>query len=485
MLWLAIRFASLPLEVYSRSTEGSGPIAVASSAGTGAEVLVCNEAAQSCGIHAGMRIAAAMPLAADLRVLPRDIDAERAALERIAAWAIQYTPTVSIAGSEELLLEVEGSLKFFGGLNSLWSQINVSLGKLGYRFMMAVAPTPLAAQWFVRAGLSLRIRNHDALRVSAGRLPVSVVGTSLKSREAGSKLLEQIGAHTIDDCLKLPRDGTARRLGPQLIDDLDRALGLLPDPRPVYAPPPVFKAKQVLPAPAQQADMLLFAARRLLIELCGYLGAAGKGIQVLHFVLEHEALQPTRITLSLVAATRDADHLINVLREHLDRTRLPCPAVAIHLESGLFIDLAAENHSLIPDAGRHVTAAHRLIERLSARLGMEAVQSVAPAPDHRPELAWRTTRPERKNSPLFSRNYTFRPLWLLREPRPLLEKRSLPCYDGELTLVAGPERIESGWWDERPVMRDYFIAANPAQALLWIYRERQQSGGWYLHGFFG
>jgi protein ImuB len=51
-------------------------------------------------------------------------------------------------------------------------------------------------------------------------------------------------------------------------------------------------------------------------------------------------------------------------------------------------------------------------------------------------------------------------------------------------LLAGPERIESGWWDGHDVTRDYFVATNPAEALLWIYRERDREGRWFLHGFF-
>jgi len=51
-------------------------------------------------------------------------------------------------------------------------------------------------------------------------------------------------------------------------------------------------------------------------------------------------------------------------------------------------------------------------------------------------------------------------------------------------LLTGPERIESGWWDGHDVMRDYFVAANPSDALLWIYRERSEGARWFLHGFF-
>ena len=68
-------------------------------------------------------------------------------------------------------------------------------------------------------------------------------------------------------------------------------------------------------------------------------------------------------------------------------------------------------------------------------------------------------------------------------PKPLAERNAVPLHeDGPLTLVAGPERIESGWWDGNDVRRDYFIARTPRDALLWVFQERQS--GWYLHGVF-
>ena len=102
--------------------------------------------------------------------------------------------------------------------------------------------------------------------------------------------------------------------------------------------------------------------------------------------------------------------------------------------------------------------------------------------DHRPERAWRYAEPGSRDAALD--DIRSRPLWLLAQPRPLSEIDDAPCYEGRLALVAGPERIESGWWDGHDVMRDYFVAANPAEAMLWIYRERKSRGRWFLHGFF-
>ena len=90
-----------------------------------------------------------------------------------------------------------------------------------------------------------------------------------------------------------------------------------------------------------------------------------------------------------------------------------------------------------------------------------------------------------------------RPLWLLPQPQPLAEINAQPHWRAiagaatgdtagmrPLALLCGPERIESGWWDDDDIARDYFVAQAADQSLLWIYRERRGPGGWFLHGLF-
>ena len=67
-----------------------------------------------------------------------------------------------------------------------------------------------------------------------------------------------------------------------------------------------------------------------------------------------------------------------------------------------------------------------------------------------------------------------------------------PIYQGKLTLLAGPHRIEAGWWDpgteHTRVTRDYYLASSAHAGLLWIYKRQQAADDtrspWYLHGFF-
>lgn len=478
MLWLALRFPLLPLEIFTRAVAAPGPLAIASSTGAGAGIVVCNRGARERGVRAGMPVAAASALASGLRVLARDVAAEHAALERIAACATRYTCLVSIASSSEVLLEVGGSMKLFGGLDRLWAAIERETASLGYAACLACAPTPFAAQLFARAAMPVRISHRDALAAGLAKLPVDVLDLPPDL----IAFLHEVGASSIAACLELPRAGLARRLGGDFPGMLDRALGRAPDPRPAFLPPENFASTLQLPAPAADAVSLTFAARRLLAELTGFLAAAGKGAQSLRFTLAHEGRGATRFDLELAAATRDPGHLCDVLRERLQRLALPGPAIAIALESLLLLPLRSRNLSFLPDTSEHAETVTRLVERLRARLGEKAVRGLAPVPDHRPERAWRATEPGAETGT--PRPRLPRPLWLLDSPRRLAEVAGVPQHEGTLTLLAGPERIESGWWDGDDIARDYFVARDPASSLLWIYRERAGSGGWYLHGFF-
>ena len=77
-----------------------------------------------------------------------------------------------------------------------------------------------------------------------------------------------------------------------------------------------------------------------------------------------------------------------------------------------------------------------------------------------------------------------RPAWLLHHPQRLIAQDGQPAFQGALDLIAGPERIEAGWWDGAEVRRDYYVAANARGERFWIFREHRGPQGWYLHGVF-
>ena len=74
---------------------------------------------------------------------------------------------------------------------------------------------------------------------------------------------------------------------------------------------------------------------------------------------------------------------------------------------------------------------------------------------------------------------------MLPEPALLSAEQGYPLHQGRLTLLEGPERLETGWWDDDSITRDYYTAMNPQGLRLWVFRNRSRTASWYLHGIFG
>jgi protein ImuB len=383
-------------------------------------------------------------------------EAARAALEAVAAWMGRYTPKVSLEPPEGVAAELGASLRLHGGAGKLAREIRAGLTRLGFEAEIAFAPTARAALW----------------RAAGGGLPLEALPPRVLGLDPERlKLLGDLGVETLGALMRLPREGVARRFGQTLVDELDRALGRLPEPRTLHVPPARFEARLEFPAPVAEAPAALFAARRLLAQLEGFLAARQGGARRFTLELVHARRPATAVEVGLAAPARDAEHFARLLREHLERLVLPAPAEAVRLAAAVIEPLGGRSGTLFQgpeDAGEDW---RRLIERLQARFGADAVHGLGLHSEHRPERAWRRLEPGaavRAEVPAAGE----RPLWLLDPPRPLGE--------GEFELLAGPERIETGWWDGAEVRRDYFIARSRG-SLLWIYRDAQ---GWRLHGFF-
>lgn len=539
-LWLCLRLPRLALEVFSRGQPAAGPAVVASGRGREQRVAVCSPAAEALGVRAGMRLGAAHALGA-LQVFERDRHAEQAALTALALWAGQFTPWLSLLEGEGLLLEVRGSLKLFGGARALIEQARMGCRELGYEPCLSLAPTPTAALLFARAGRAICCTDPARLAGPLSRLPLAVLGLP----EPQQRALRDMGLSRVGELLRLPRDGLARRLSPALLQALDRALGRAPDPRPNFQPPGRFEARLELAFECRSTAPLLFAARRLLTELAGFLRARGAGTQTLLWTLEHERVAghtapapPARaeagappgavgqgteapppggagapgpaphatpsarpgtaphtcLHLGLVAPNRDAEHLLELTRERLERLHSGRPVQALCLRVDSLAPLAPQAATLprLQEPGAAEQALAPLIERLRARLGTSAVRGLAAVSDHRPERAWRHCEPATSpraaaaaaGPPAEAWTLRRRPLWLLPEPRPLRVRDGRPECDGPLRAESGPERIESGWWEGSRVARDYYVVVNPLGERFWIYRALQAPECWFLHGVF-
>lgn len=529
MLWIALHLPLLSLETVA-SLLPPAPPGRASRGGIAAlaledghEITHANAAARALGVVAGLRRATALALAPQLQLARADAQRDALALEAVAQVALAYTPAVSLAPPLTVLLEVQASLRYFGGVERLLQRLRAALRPLGHHLQLASAPTAQGAALVSRLARRSEAVVADRPRPSevsdelhcvdlgalAARLdaaPVWLLGPGREHWEA----LQGMGLRSIGDLRRLPRAGISRRFSEALLDELDRALGQRPDPRPWLELPARFDSRLELLARADTTDQVLQGARVLLARLVAWAGARQLRISRFRLSMQHErrhrsdvATPPaSELDIALSEPSCDAAHLQLLLRERLAPLQLVAPTLELGLSCDDLVQRAAPNAELFPTAQNEQEGLTRLIERLRARLGGDQVQQLRFVEDHRPERS-SVLQPLEGGWPPASRGPARalpvvgmplqQPVWLLPQPEALSERDRCPLLDGRpLQMLSGPERIESGWWDAALAERDYFIAQAADRSLVWIYRARlplradeaEDTPGWFLHGRF-
>ncbi|MBO9469185.1 DNA polymerase Y family protein [Endozoicomonas sp. G2_2] len=479
-MWLALLFPHWALDSRGAMASQKALALVADSSLGRRHVIAASEAVVRSGVQRLMELADAQLRAPDACVLERRADAESAALERLAGWAWRYSAQVHVAresnnvATTRLVFEIGASLRLFGGQRALIARIQDNLADFGYRHNAGIGDTPAMA--LARAHAPRRLRSQPL-----ARLPLSCL--ALPSGTLAS--LQASGLREIGELLSLPSAMLHKRYGAELLEYLDRLHGFRPHGLACYRPPQRHITRHELFGAVESVQGLAFVLRRVFIELGAVLRGAGAAIQTLKLALIHDQAPTTRLTLHLSAPSRSADHFERIAQYRLARLDLVAPVLEIGLATDQLRPVEPDQQTIEHDNSAAPTPGHwpAVLDRLRARLGHDAVYWLHAPADHRPERAsCRAEQPTDSPTP----SAAPRPLWLIEPPRPA---------PANLRFISGPERIETGWWDEATsVRRDYFRAVDGNGRQLWVYRrldDEVATGSnvdtprYYLHGLFG
>jgi protein ImuB len=234
------------------------------------------------------------------------------------------------------------------------------------------------------------------------------------------------------------------------------------------------------------------------------------------------------IDVGLFRPSAAADHLWQLVQMQLEVVRLPGALGRATLSVAECAPLEHRQGELF--AGNRHEAFRQmalLIDRLSCRLGPQAVLRAEPTADPMPERAihyfeavFKNQRPSGRVPGLRSKaqgpkqkiegrrskvgeqhgaldfgpwtSAEFRPL-CLHVPQELDVMSNVPDgpplvfhWQGHLHRVAhhwGPERIETGWWRGASVRRDYYRVQTEGGLRFWLFRNLPDNR-WHLHGTF-
>jgi len=470
MRWACILFPQLALDdVLRRRTDRDASLVLIDPAQSLPLVRAMNHRACAAGVRVGQSLAAARALCNGLAIADYDDAAVERCHELLAAWAYSYSSEVSRDFPGALLLEVEASFRLFGGWPNLQARLRRELDELGFRHRIVLAPNPHAARVLAGVHDGLAIPNNEILRNALGSVPVEQAGLEPECATG----LRRMGLGKLGQVLRLPRPELGRRIGRDALAHLDRLTGDLAAPLIFYRPPDAFDGCIELPFNTASSESLLFPLRRLIRDFAAFLAGRDGGVQRFTLTFEHEHDARTQLPIGLLGPERDPALLFDIARERLDRISLGAPVCALHLYAAELPPFAPARRTLFDSRPQQAVPWEVLRERLRARLGEQAVHEVALHADHRPERAWKVDRGDRRAD---APTQNPRPAWLLRRP--------IPLRPAVRRILAGPERIESGWWDGHDVRRDYYVVETGAGQRAWVFRAAGETGAFMLHGWF-
>ena len=466
--------------------------------------------ARALGLKLHQSHADACAIVPSLASAPAEPEQAAQALTLLGAWMERYTPYVTLdptpGGLEGLFLDLTGGQHLFGGEAAMARQILTSLERLDVPARLGVADTPGAAWALARYGGGLVIAPEGGAKAALAELPVA----ALRLKPTAVQLLNRFGLRRIGALAGLPRAALARRFRDaealNVLQRLDQALGVLAEPLTPLTPPAVYRAQAVFAEPMTSIEAVAIQAAELTGRLAAALEQDGMGARRLRLTGFRVDGRTTTLEVRLASPSRQAAHLHRLFRdkgfEHLD---LGFGIDALGLSAPVAEPLHARQTTALGDEQRVLAEARdALVDRLSARLGDEAVLAPRLSESWIPEAAETLVPFAHRDGGAAPAHGSERPILLFDPPEPIEAMAELP--DGaparfvwrrasrRVLRASGPERLEPEWWKTggKPQRtRDYYRVEDEAGGRYWVFREGlyarpegEPLPSWWMHGLF-
>ena len=336
------------------------------------------------GLSPGIALAQARAMHPDIEALEEDAEADSALLESIADWCLRYTPLVACDAPDGLLLDISGCAHLYGGEDALVADLSGRLEAAGFAYRVAIAGSIGAAWAAAHYGEPGNYPCGDERKLLA---PLPLAALRLDGGTVAA--LARVGLKRIGDIVDLPRAPLTARFGAELLRQLDRALGQEHEPLTPRLPVAPYVAEQRFAEPIAREEDVLGSVARLAARLKVALERRGDGARRLELTLFRTDGALRRIAAGTSRPLRDPDDIRALFVERL-------AALADALDPGFGFDMARLSVLVaepcppeqIGIGGAEDSAERdRLVDRLSARLGVRRVRQLIAQDSHIPEIA--------------------------------------------------------------------------------------------------
>lgn len=470
------------------------------------------------GARSGTMLADARALYPQLQVAPSDPAGDLAFLEKLALWAQRWGPWSALDPPDGVLVDVTAVAHLFGGERRLLADVERAFAKRHLAVRAAIAPTAGAAwalaHYGARGSILDASANEDTLMRQLADLPAAALrlDTDVLTvlRRLGLKRLGDLADITrgaINRSEAAARDALHRRFrgrkspAANPLIRLDQLLGKVPEPLLPVVPHHMPLVQRRLMEPLRHRSLLDQVLDDLAQDMARELEAQGQGARRLECGMWRVDGEVIVRRLELAAATRDPSHITRLFAQKLEGIEAGFGIETVRLRASWTEPFAASQGDVEEAAIHHGTSLSACIDRLTVRLGANAVRRPVAHASHLPERAQIWQPPL---APIAASNSLTiacaRPLKLLDRAEKIAVLYASP--DGypqrfrwrgrvhEVARVEGPERIAPEWWRERSStrLRDYYRIEDEGGARYWIYRSGIAGDGrggvpnWFLHG---
>ncbi|MBL4631886.1 MAG: DNA polymerase Y family protein [Paraglaciecola sp.] len=468
-IWLYLYFPNLQLDALLQQNPESNMQAQAYVILNEQTNQICqfNPTAYQAGIRLGMGLGTAAMLKGDLQVIAYQEKVTKNRLEDIAQHLYLITSDICFFNDNALLLRVHHMLNLYGNLTSYWQVVRQCLLRQRVHFHFATGYSPLAAKLLAITAWDRVTDDMQAVKQAVQK--VSLQHTDLTTKAVVK--LQRVGVHNIQGLFKIPLADIAKRFDIEVVTYIGKLTTEIPHPVDFFHPKTSFDRVIELLYDIENIQILQAPLSQLLHTLEQFLKTRDLLTQTLVFTLSQRDEKSIELNIHSQQGEYLAKYWAALISLKLENVTLSAPVFAIRLRvENTYIRTPDESDLFAGKQGR--LSRLQLISVLQAKLGEQAVSTLVLTDDYRPEQIIQTSKQLAKplqNAAL----YALRPSFLLTPPQRLQEK---------VSIAYGPERIETGWWDAKPITRDYFIARNRQGQWYWIFKTPK--GEWYLHGVF-
>lgn len=514
--------------------ESAQPLVLYEKQKSALNIVAVDALAETAGLSSDLNLAQARAAVPGLQAREIDRPFLEAAFADFADWLSFASPIVAVLSDVtafgDLGFDITGVTHLFGGERAMLDGLLKRLASIGILAQGAISSS-IGASWALARYAPGTIATQE--ETFTGEVLADLPIGALRLNQEQISSLNQLGLRRIGQVLDYERLHLQARLGESFVRRLDQARARVPEQIRPRIPVGEHFVERRFAEPLGLLDDVLLVAADLALRLASELEMAGLGARSFHLMIYRVDNKLMCLSVNAARATREAGHIDRLLRNRAER-------LSGEFDSGFGIDmirLAAGELSALQSAQMGVFAEdggagdlHRLYDRMSSRLGSQAVLRTVWVNTHIPEkaasMAPAVASPEEIPFPLEEEP---RPIRLLPAPEPIKVTAEVP--DGppasmvwrrilyRFLKASGPERIGEEWWldefvlserrllpplpqespkraEDKPrieimrhiiASRDYYVAEDDGGRRFWLFRQglygEDPNPQWFMHGF--